>query len=33
MEIRLMRSVLGGDNENVIWAVGQRDLGGGGSTI
>ena len=27
------RSVLGGDDENVIWAVGQRDLGGGGGTI
>ena len=27
------RSVLGGDDENMIWVVGRRDLGGGGSTI
>ena len=27
------RSILGGDNENVIWAMGRRDLGGGDNTI
>ena len=27
------RSVLGGDDENMIWVVGRRDLGGGGSMI